>query len=195
MEEGWKVIIALIAIECQEGMKTIKLKTSLSEENITSLRAGDKILLTGQLLVARDQAHMRLIELMKAGKMLPVDLKNQIIYYAGPSPTKPGEVIGSIGPTTAARMDKIAEPLFKMGVRITIGKGERSEDFRKKVKKYKAPYLAAMGGSGAIIQQSVLASKVLAFKDLGPEAIYELTVKDMPLYVAYDVKGGNIYKH
>lgn len=176
-------------------MKTIMLKTPLSEENIISLKAGDKILLTGQLLVARDQAHMRLIELMKAGKKLPVELKNQIIYYAGPSPTKPEDVIGSIGPTTAARMDKMAEPLFEMGVRITIGKGERSKAFRDMVKKYRAPYLAAMGGSGAIIQQSVLASKILAFKDLGPEAIYELTVKDMPLYIAYDVRDGNIYQH
>ena len=166
----------------------------MDEASLRGLKAGDKVLLSGQILVARDQAHLRLIELMKKGKKLPVDLKNQIIYYAGPSPTKPGEIIGSVGPTTATRMDKVAEPLFKLGARITIGKGERGQDFQEMVKKYKAPYLAAMGGSGAAIQQSVVAAKLLAFEDLGPEAIYELTVKDMPLYAAYDIQGGSIYE-
>ena len=174
-------------------MRTVKITTPLDNKTIASLKAGDKILLNGKILVGRDQAHLRLIDLMEKGKKLPVDLKNQIIYYAGPSPTKPGEVIGSIGPTTSARMDKITEPLLKAGLRITIGKGERSPDFKKMVKKYKAPYLVAMGGGGAVIQQSVISAKILAFADLGPEAIYELTVKDMPVFVAYDVSGGSIY--
>lgn len=174
-------------------MRTIKIKTPVSEKDIEKLGAGDRLLLSGKILVARDQAHIKLIEMMKAGQKLPVDLKNQVIYYAGPSPTKPGEVIGSVGPTTAARMDKVAEPLFKKGVKFTIGKGERSQAFKGMVKKYKAPYLAAMGGAGAIIQKAVTASKVLAFKEMGPEAIYELSVKDMPVFVAYDIHGGSIY--
>lgn len=174
-------------------MQTVKLTTPLEEKALEKLRTGDKVLLSGKIYVARDQAHIRLIEMMKEGKKLPVDLKGQAVYYAGPSPTKPGEVIGSVGPTTAARMDKIAEPLFEQGVKITIGKGERSREFREMTKKYKAPYLAAMGGSGAVMQKSVIENNLVAFEDLGPEAIYRLTVKDMPLYVAYDIQGGDIY--
>ena len=174
-------------------MREISVTTPIGEAQIEAMRAGDKLLISGSLLVARDQAHLKLIELMRASQPLPVDLKNQIIYYAGPSPTKPGEVIGSVGPTTAARMDKIAEPLFKMGVCFTIGKGERSQAFQALVRKYKAPYLAAMGGCGAVIQQAVQEAKVLAFEELGPEAIYQLTVKNMPVYVAYDINGGTIY--
>lgn len=174
-------------------MRIIKLQTPISEAQITDLRAGDKVLLSGKILVARDQAHLRLTELIAKGQKLPIELSNQIIYYAGPSPTKPNEVIGSIGPTTAARMDKVSEPLLKMGVRITIGKGERGEEFIQMVKRYKAPYLVAMGGSGAIIQQSVTSSKIVALNNLGPEAIYELMLKEMPVYVAYDIHGASIY--
>jgi len=174
-------------------MRTIKLNTPLKEEDFKNLKAGDKVLMSGKILVARDQAHLRLIELIDKGEKLPVDLKNQVVYYAGPTPKKPGEVIGSIGPTTAARMDKMAESLFKEGVRITIGKGERSNEFKEMVQKYQAPYLVAMGGAGAIIHQTISEAKCLAFEDLGPEAIYEITIKDMPLYVAYDVEGGIIY--
>ena len=175
-------------------MKTICLTTPLKEKEISSIKAGDKILFSGKIYVARDQAHLRLIELIEKKEPLPVDLKGQVIYYAGPSPTKPGEVVGAIGPTTAARMDKIAEPLFKAGVKVTIGKGERSEAFRKMVKKYKAPYLVAVGGGGAIAQSCAKEMKVIAFKDLGPEAMYELIVKDFPVYVAYDIKEGDIYQ-
>ncbi len=174
-------------------MRTIELNTPLIDKAISGLKAGDKVLLSGRVLVGRDQAHLRLMDLMKKGKKLPVDLKNQIIYYAGPSPRKPGEAIGSVGPTTAARMDKITEPMFKKGLRITIGKGERSDEFKKMVKKYKAPYLVAMGGGGALMHSAVKSSKIVAFRVLGPEAIYELTVKKMPLYVAYDITGGSIY--
>jgi fumarate hydratase subunit beta len=174
-------------------MRTIKLSTPLVEKSIIGLKAGDKVLLSGPILVARDQAHLRLIDMIKKGLKLPVDLKNQVIYYAGPSPAKPGEKVGAIGPTTSARMDSITEPLFKKGLKITIGKGVRSVDFKKLVKKYKAPYFVAMGGGGALVHDSVKYMRVLAFEDLGPEAIYELTVKDMPLFVAYDVYGENIY--
>lgn len=176
-------------------MRTVHLQTPLTDQSISDLKAGDKVLLSGSVLVARDQAHMRLRDLLKEGKELPVDMKGAIVYYAGPSPTKPGDIIGSVGPTTASRMDKVAEPLFQLGVRITIGKGERSAAFQDMVKKYKAPYLAAMGGSGAVIQQAVTASKIIAFPEMGPEAIYELTMKDMPVYVAYDIHGGSIYQH
>ena len=174
-------------------MRTLSIKAPVSAKDAEAMKAGDKILLSGTVLVARDQAHLRLIELMKEGKPLPVDLKGQVVYYAGP--TRPGEVVGSVGPTTATRMDKVAEPLFEKGVTITIGKGERGKEFQDMVVKYKAPYLAAMGGSGAVVQQSVVSSKVLAFPEMGPEAIYELTVKDMPVYVAYDVHGESIYKY
>ncbi|MBN2087815.1 fumarate hydratase C-terminal domain-containing protein [Candidatus Peregrinibacteria bacterium] len=174
-------------------MQTIELNTPLIEKSISGLKAGDKVLLSGPIFVARDQAHIRLIDMIKKELELPVDLKNQVVYYAGPSPTKPGEVIGSIGPTTSARMDTISEPLFKQGLKITIGKGVRSDAFKELVKKYKAPYLAAMGGGGAVMQESVVESELIAFEDLGPEAIYRLTVKNMPLYVAYDIFGGDIY--
>ena len=174
-------------------MQTIKLKTPLEEGCLEKLRAGDKVLLSGKIYVARDQAHIRLIKMIDEGKEIPIDLKGQVIYYAGPSPAKPGEIIGSVGPTTSIRMDKIAEPLLKKGLKITIGKGERSAEFKEMVKRYKAPYLAAMGGSGAVMQKSVIANKLIAFEDLGGEAVYELTVKDMPLYTAYDTQGGEIY--
>ena len=175
-------------------MKTITLNTPLDESAIDSLRAGDKVLLNGSLLVARDQAHMRLIEMIKKGEPLPVDLQGQAVYYAGPSPTKPGEVIGSIGPTTASRMDTVSEPLFKQGLKMTIGKGVRSDGFKAMVKQYKVPYLVAMGGGGAVMQESIIEAETVAFEDLGPEAIYRLIVRDMPLYVAYDVHEGDIYQ-
>jgi len=164
-------------------MKIHHLSTPLEKKSVSRLKVGDKVLLSGKILVARDQAHLKLIELIDKKKKLPVDLNGQVIYYAGPSPTKPGEIVGAIGPTTSIRMDKLAEPLFKQGVLMTIGKGERSSEFSKLVKKYKAPYLVAMGGGGALYYDTVLSSKCLAFPELGPEAIYELEVKQMPLYV------------
>lgn len=176
-----------------QKMQIIELNTPLIDKAISGLKAGDKVLLSGPILVARDQAHLRLIDMIKKELELPVDLKNQVVYYAGPSPTRPGEIIGSVGPTTATRMDKITEPLLQAGLRITIGKGERSPGFIELVKKYKSPYLVAMGGGGAVIQQAVTESRCLAFPDLGPEALYELTVKAMPLYVGYDITGGSIY--
>ncbi len=176
-------------------MKTIELNTPLIDKVIAGLKAGNKVLFSGNLLVARDQVHMKLRDLIEAKKGLPVDLNGQAIYYSGPSPARPGEIIGAIGPTTASRMDEITEPLLKKGLKMTIGKGERSSAFQELVQKYQAPYLVAMGGGGAVMQESVEWAKVLAFDELGPdEALINLSVHQMPLYVAYDIHGGSIYK-
>lgn len=174
-------------------MNTIELNTSLIDKAITGLKAGDKVLLSGSILVARDQVHLQLMDLIQRGMDLPVDLKDRIIYYSGPSPQKPDEVIGAAGPTTAIRMDKLTEPLLKMGLKMTIGKGERSDDFQNLVQAYQAPYLVAMGGGGAVMQEVVLESRIVAFEEFGPEALRELTVKNMPLYVGYDIHGNSIY--
>ena len=174
-------------------MRTIELNTPLTDKAIAGLKAGDKVLFSGNLLVARDQVHIHLNDLIKNKKSLPVDLNNQAIYYSGPSPSKPNEIIGAIGPTTASRMDELTEPLFKAGLKMTIGKGERSPEFQKLIKKYKAPYLVAMGGGGAVMQEAVEWAKVIAFEELGTEALLKLSVHKMPLYVAYDIVGGSIY--
>ncbi len=174
-------------------MKVYKLTTPLTKESIAKLKAGDKVLLSGKIITARDQAHMRLIDLINKKKKLPIDINNQIIYYTGPSPAKSGDIIGACGPTTSARMDGITEPLLKKGLKGTIGKGERSKEIQGMIKKYKAPYLVNMGGGGALLNEIVISSKIVAFKDLSAGAIRELTIKNMPLYVAYDIKGGSIY--
>jgi len=175
-------------------MKTHKLTTPLTEKSISKLKAGDKVLLSGKIYTARDQAHIRLIELIKNKKKLPINLKGQIIYYTGPSPAKKEELIGACGPTTSARMDNLTEPLLIKGLSGTIGKGERSNEIQKMVKKYQAPYFISIGGGGALLHEVVQAKKIVAFNDLNSGAIHELIVKDMPLYVAYDIYGGSIYK-
>ncbi|MFQ5905800.1 MAG: Fe-S-containing hydro-lyase [bacterium] len=171
-----------------------KLTTPLSDKDVTNLRAGDKVLLSGTLYTARDAAHKRLVELIKKSEPLPVDVKGQVIYYVGPAPAKPGRAIGSAGPTTSYRMDPYTPILIEQGLKGMIGKGPRGEIVMDAMKKHHAVYLAAVGGAAALIARSVTRSEVVAYEDLGAEAIRRLEVKDMPLIVAQDCHGGNLYQ-
>jgi len=157
------------------------------------LKVGQEILFSGVIYTARDQAHRRLLELIKKGKKLPLDLKGQIIYYCGPAATPKGKPIGSCGPTTSSRMDPFIEPLLKKGLLAMIGKGRRSKEVKRLIKKYKAVYFLAPAGCGALLAGKVKAKKIVAFKDLGPEAIYRLKVEDFPLIVGIDSRGRSIY--
>jgi len=174
--------------------KDTKLNAPLTVEKITSLRAGDMVLLSGKIIGARDTAHKRLIEALKKKEKLPVELKDQVIFYLGPSPTPPGKISGSIGPTTSARMDGLSEPLLAAGVKAMIGKGRRSKDLNNLLVKYKAVYFIAPGGVAAFLSTKVKSIKEVAYMDLGPEAIYILEVRDFPLVVANDIYGGDIFK-
>lgn len=171
----------------------VPLETPLDHEVVTALRAGQRVLITGAIYTARDAAHQRLVGLAEAGEALPVDLKGQIIYYCGPTPAPPGRPIGSAGPTTASRMDVYAPKLHALGVRATIGKGPRSEALRAALAEHGAVYLAAVGGAGALLAQRVIACDVVAFPELGPEAIRRLEVEEFPAIVAYDAHGGSAF--
>lgn len=157
------------------------------------LKAGDEILYTGKLYTARDQAHKRMVEAIKKGKKLPLDLRGQIIYCCGPTLTSKGKTIGSCGPTTSSRMDEFTPLLLKAGLKGMLGKGSRCQEVIKAIKKYKAVYFLTYSGCGALLSQYVKSKKLVAYPDLGPEAIYELEVKDFPLIVAIDSKGRSIY--
>jgi len=170
-----------------------RLKTPLTDEDVLSLKAGDAVLISGIIYSARDAAHKRLIEEYEKTGKLPFDLKGQIIYYVGPSPAKPGKVIGSAGPTTSIRMDPYTPKILEFGVKATIGKGERKEEVKEAMKKYKAVYLATVGGAGALIAQRIKSVKVIAYEDLGPEAIAEMVVEDFPAIVAVDAYGNDLY--
>ncbi|MFQ5963314.1 MAG: Fe-S-containing hydro-lyase [Candidatus Scalinduaceae bacterium] len=172
----------------------INLKTPLSDSEVEKLKVGDKVLITGILYTARDAAHKRLLELIKAGKDLPFDLRGQLLYYVGPSPARSGQPIGSAGPTTSYRMDTYTPTLIEMGLKGTIGKGGRSEEVLKAMKKYKAVYLAAVGGAAALIAKTIKKARVIAFEDLGTEAIRELEVVNFPAIVVNDTKGNDLYK-
>jgi fumarate hydratase subunit beta len=158
------------------------------------LKAGEQILFSGIIYTARDQAHKRLIGLIKAGHQLPLEIKGKVFYYCGPTLTPKGKIIGSCGPTTANRMDEFVEPLLKKGLLAMIGKGRRSKKARELIKKYKVVYFVAPAGCGALLAKKVIAKKIIAFKELGPEAIYRLEVKDFPLIVAIDSRGESIYE-
>lgn len=175
-------------------MAVHKLKTPLTEEDVEKLRAGDKVLITGFILTGRDTAHKKLFEIASAGNPLPIDLKGQIIYYVGPTPARPGKVIGSAGPTTSGRMDKYTPLLYSLGLKATIGKGERSKEVKEALKKYKGVYLAAVGGAGALISKFIKSSEVVAYPELGPEAIYRLEVEDFPCIVINDIYGNDLYE-
>jgi fumarate hydratase subunit beta len=157
------------------------------------LKSGDKAIFSGTLYTARDQAHKRLAEALKKGKKLPIDLKGAVIYYCGPTATPKGKVIGSCGPTTSSRMDAFTPALLKAGLKGMIGKGARSKEVARAIKKYKAVYFLTYAGCGALLAKYIKKAKVAAYKDLGPEAIYKLEVKDFPLIVGIDAGGGNIY--
>jgi fumarate hydratase subunit beta len=171
-----------------------RIQTPVSDEVIAKLRAGDKVFITGYLLTGRDAAHKKLIDLIKEGKELPVDIKGQFIYYVGPTPARPGKPIGSAGPTTSYRMDSYAPTLHALGLKGTIGKGSRSKEVKEALKKHKAVYLASVGGAGALISKSIEGSEVMAYPELGPEAVIRLKVKNFPCIVINDMYGGDLYE-
>ena len=174
--------------------QAIRLKTPLTDADVEKLKAGDKVLITGVIYTGRDAAHKRLTDLLKEGKPLPVDLKGQIIYYVGPAPAKPGHSIGSAGPTTSGRMDAYSPKLMEIGLKGMIGKGMRKKEVIEAMKKYKAVYLAATGGAGALLAKSVKKAQIVAYEDLGPEAINRLEVVDFPAIVVNDTKGNDLYQ-
>jgi fumarate hydratase subunit beta len=171
----------------------IKITTPLTDETVENLRIGQKVLLNGILYTARDAAHKKLMELLDRGEPLPFDIKGQVIYYVGPSPTKPGQVIGSAGPTTAGRMDAYTPKILSLGLKGMIGKGKRTPEVIKAIKQYKAVYFAAVGGAAALISRSIKKCRVIAYPELGPEAIHELYVEDFPVIVVNDSLGGDLY--
>ncbi|MCK4862873.1 MAG: Fe-S-containing hydro-lyase [Dehalococcoidales bacterium] len=170
-----------------------KVKLPLTEKTLTELKAGDNVLLSGVLYVARDAAHKRMAEALQKQEPLPFDIKGQMLYYMGPSPAPPGRPIGSAGPTTSSRMDMYTPRLLAAGLKGMIGKGTRSVEVKEAMKKHKAVYLAAIGGAGALISKTIIKSEVIAYKDLGPEAILRLEVIDFPATVINDIHGGDLY--
>jgi fumarate hydratase subunit beta len=178
----------------QDSKNLIRIELPLGREQAASLRAGDRVTFSGALYTARDAAHKRLVELVKAGKPLPFPIEGAVIYYAGPTPARPGEVIGSAGPTTSGRMDAYAPALIALGLRGMIGKGGRSPEVAEAMTRYGAVYFGAIGGAGALLAGRVRASEVVAFGDLGTEAIRRLVVEDFPAVVAIDSRGGNYYE-
>ncbi len=170
-----------------------KIHTPLTKEKVRMLNTGDYVYLTGIIYSARDAAHKRLIEGLARGEKLPLPLENEIIYYLGPTPARPGQVIGSAGPTTASRMDKYAPALLDLGQTGMIGKGRRSEAVIASMKKNTAVYFAAVGGAGALLSKCIKKAEVIAYEDLGAEAIYKLEVENFPVIVVIDCEGNNLY--
>jgi fumarate hydratase subunit beta len=173
-------------------IKTIQ--TPLSDDAIKALNIGDKVSINGVIYSARDAAHKRLVELVERGDDLPFDLPGQIIYYVGPAPAKPGFAVGSAGPTTSYRMDPYAPTLIANGLKGMIGKGMRSEEVKQAMKQYGAVYFAAIGGAGALISKSIVKAEVIAYPELGAEAVRRMEVKDFPAIVAIDSQGNDLYE-
>ena len=171
-----------------------RITTPLTAEKVKDLKAGDSVLLSGVIYTARDAAHKRLCELLEKGEELPFDPKDQVIYYVGPAPAKPGRAIGSAGPTTSYRMDAYAPALIREGLRGMIGKGKRSDEVREAMKECTAVYFGAIGGAGAVLANSIKKAEIIAYEDLGAEAVRRLEVEDMPLFVIMDCYGGNLYE-
>jgi len=170
------------------------IKTPVSDEIIEKLHAGDQVYITGALYTGRDSAHKKLIDLVEKGEELPIDIKGQFIYYVGPTPARPGKSIGSAGPTTSYRMDSFAPTLHKLGLKGTIGKGSRNKEVKDSLQKYKGVYLAAVGGAGALISKSIEKAEVIAYPELGPEAVRKVEVKEFPCIVINDMYGGDLYE-
>jgi fumarate hydratase subunit beta len=166
----------------------------LTEEIIAGLKAGDSVLLSGVMYTARDAAHKRMVEALERGEPLPFDITGQTLYYVGPSPAPPGRVIGAAGPTTSVRMDGYTPRLLAAGLKGMIGKGPRSAEVKEAMKKHRAVYFGAIGGAGALLSRSIIKSEVLAYTDLGPEAVLRLEVKDFPATVINDIYGGDLYE-
>ena len=171
-----------------------KMNTPMSDDDIMSLKAGDNLYITGVIYTARDAAHKKLVELMEKGENLPLDLTGQVIYYVGPTPAKPGQVIGSAGPTTSGRMDAYTPQMLAAGMKACIGKGSRSKAVKEALCKYKGVYLAAVGGAGALLSKKITGCETVAYPELGPEAIHRLDVKDFPVTVINDAHGNDLYE-
>lgn len=171
-----------------------KIVTPLTDDVVDHLRIGDSVLISGVLYTGRDSAHKRLADALDRGEALPVDFRGQILYYAGPAPAKPGKPIGSIGPTTSYRMDPYAPRLIANGLKGMIGKGNRSEEVLESIQRYKAVYFGAIGGAAALMAKAVKKAEIVAYEDLGPEAIRKLEVEDFPAVVVNDCHGGDLYK-
>jgi fumarate hydratase subunit beta len=174
-------------------MKTIKLKTPLDDATVEKLKAGDRVLISGVIYTARDAAHRRMAEALSRSQKLPFNVKGQIIYYAGPTPARPGYITGSIGPTTSGRMDAYTQLMLQAGLKGMIGKGNRSQEVKDAIVKHRAVYLATIGGAGALISKTVKKAEVIAYDDLGTEAVHRLEVEDFPAVVINDIHGGDLY--
>ena len=174
--------------------ETKTLKAPVSEAEARSLKAGDKVSITGVVYTARDMAHKRLCESIDAGNELPFELEGAIIYFVGPSPARPGRIIGAAGPTTSSRMDAFSPTLIAKGLRAMIGKGYRGDEVRDALKKYGAVHLSTIGGAGALLSKHIVSAEVIAYEDLETEAIRKLQVVDFPAVVAYDTYGNSVYK-
>jgi fumarate hydratase subunit beta len=174
-------------------MAEYRLTTPLTDEIVEKLRIGDKVLLSGVIYGARDAAHKRIVESIAKGEKLPIDLKGAVVYYVGPSPARPGNVIGAAGPTTATRMDAYAPKLMEVGMKGMIAKGKRQDAVKEGMKKHGVVYFGATGGAGALIAKCIKRAEVVAYEELGPEAARLLEVKDMPLVVVGDAHGGDLY--
>ncbi len=174
-------------------MREKKIETPLTEQTVLDLSAGETVLLSGVVYTARDAAHRRLVDMIERHESLPFELQGSAVYYVGPTPARPGEVIGAAGPTTSCRMDPYTEALLQKGMKAMIGKGQRSAEVIEALKRYRAVYLGATGGAAALISKSIVEAEVIAFGDLGTEAIRRLRVKDMPLVVINDCTGNDLY--
>lgn len=174
-------------------VRTIRLTTPLKDADLKGLKIGDRVLLSGEVYTARDAGHKRLVKLIHEGAPLPFNPKGAVIYYTGPTPAREGQIIGSCGPTTSSRMDAYMEDIVSAGIKATIGKGGRSAEVREIQKKYGAVYFSAVGGTGAILSENVTKVELVAWEDLGTEALRRLTVKDFPVIVANDLAGGDIF--
>jgi fumarate hydratase subunit beta len=172
----------------------VRLTTPLTDDDVVRLKAGDRVRLFGTLFTGRDAAHKRLCDLLDAGQPLPIDLRGQIIYYVGPTPPPPGMVIGSAGPTTGGRMDRYAPRLMALGLKGMIGKGHRSQPVRDAMRQHRAVYFGAVGGAGALLSGFIKAAEIVAYEDLGTEAIRRLTVEDFPVIVVDDTHGNDLYE-
>jgi fumarate hydratase subunit beta len=172
----------------------IRITAPFTDQMISGLKAGDRVLLSGVVYTARDAAHKRLVETLLAGQQLPLPLVGQVIYYAGPAPTRPGHIIGPAGPTTSSRMDSLTMPLLEAGLKGMVGKGNRSQEIRQAIIRHRAIYLVAVGGAAALISKRIIKMESVAYEDLGTEAIYRLEFLDLPLVVANDMFGGDLYE-
>jgi fumarate hydratase subunit beta len=175
-------------------MEIKQIRTPLEGNVIEELKAGEKVLLSGYIYTARDAAHKRFMDTIEEGGTLPFDVVNQVIYYCGPSPAPPGKVIGACGPTTSSRMDAYAPRLISLGLKGMIGKGKRSQAVKDAMKQYRAVYFGATGGAGALLSKSVRSSEIIAYEDMGPEAVVRLEIRDMPLFVINDANGNDLYE-